>query len=85
MRNIWIAIASGMIVLMTGLGAWEAQAVSSSSLAGLGNLSSKIAPFRKPLVWVLVAAAWDSIAFATAGAAGVGPACKIRKRVHSRF
>ena len=57
MRNVWIAIALGMSVLMTGLGAWEAQAVSSSSLAGLGTLSKQKSPCRKRLVWGLVAAA----------------------------
>jgi hypothetical protein len=47
MRNIWIAIALGMSVLMTALGAWEAQAMSSSSLAGLRTLSKQNSSVQK--------------------------------------
>lgn len=43
MRNIWIAIALGMSVLMMGFGAWEAQA----SLAGLGTLAKQNSSVQK--------------------------------------
>ena len=85
MRNIWIAIALGMSVLMTGLGAWKAQAVNASSLAGLGTLSKQNSSIQKAACLGLVAAASGSIAFATAGAAGVDPACKISDGFISTF
>ncbi len=55
----------------------------SSSLA-VGTLS-KAALCRKQRVSGSDVAGSDSIAFVTGGAAGVGPAYKIRKRIHPAF
>ena len=78
MRKNWIVLALGMSVAIVGFAAGEAEAMISSSLAV--ETLSKAAPYRKQRVSGSDVAGSDSIAFVNGGAAGVGPAYKIRKR-----